>query len=165
MHFRRPKSLLLFQPAKGKGVVGLGAPPSALLLEHGVISLGCMCVPPRKRVGGVGEFVFTFDDFASKVPGLPRSRRARGDFERLLDWLVENNVPPCRPVRGRAQVPCRALVGRDHRVALVTVAGGESRRWGGRKQCPIRVRRGGGQCVARASEGLGAAMHDDAEEG
>lgn len=58
--------------------------------------MGCMCVPPRKRVGGVGEFVFTFDDFASKVPGLPRSRRARGDFERLLDWLVENNVPPCR---------------------------------------------------------------------
>ena len=99
--FRAPKSILLFEPPGGGGGGGLGAPPSPLLMEHGVISLGVMCVPPRWGASGEGEYVWTFADFALRVPRLPRSRRAQNEFEKLLDWLIARGVPPCRPERPR----------------------------------------------------------------
>ena len=87
-HFRTPKSVLLFEPPGRGGGGGLGAPPSTLLMEHGVISLGVTRVPPCWGVSGEGEYVWTFADFALRVPRLPRSRRAQSEFEKLLDWLI-----------------------------------------------------------------------------
>ena len=103
-HFRVPRSMLMFEPPGGGGGGGLGAPPSPLLMEYGVISLGALCVSPRWGSSGDGEYVWTFADFALRVPGLSRSRRAQSEFEKLLDWLIARGMPPCKPERPRTLV-------------------------------------------------------------
>ena len=84
-HFARPRSCLLFEPPDEEGGGGLGAPVSAFLLHHGVLALGHMCCAPAKATRAEGEVYGTFEAFAAGVAGMPKSRRVRGEFERLLD--------------------------------------------------------------------------------
>jgi ribonuclease HI len=106
-HFARPRSCLLFEPPDEDGGGGLGAPVSAFLLHHGVLALGHMCGAPAKATRAEGEVYGTFEAFAADVAGMPKSRRARSEFEKLRAWLVERDVPACKPERTRRFVDPR----------------------------------------------------------
>ena len=83
------------------GEGGLGAPPSALLLGHGMIALGCVCVPPGRGSGMQGAFISSLAEFRSRVPGFPEGRRAERAVLGLVVWLRERGVDPCKPERPR----------------------------------------------------------------
>ena len=100
-HFKRPRSALLFEPPTEKGEGGLGAPPSALLLAHGIISLGCVCAPPVRGSGMQGTFIASLAEFRSRVPGFPEGRRAERAVLGLVEWLRDRGVDPCKPERPR----------------------------------------------------------------
>ena len=106
-HFARPRSCLLFEPPDEDGGGGLGAPVSAFLLHHGVLALGHMCGAPAKATRAEGEVYGTFEAFAADVVGMPKSRRARSEFDKLRAWLVERDVPACKPERTRRFVDPR----------------------------------------------------------
>jgi hypothetical protein len=92
-HFAMPRTILLFEPVESE-LGGLGAPPSATLLEAGILALGQLCQNGLR--GGKCSYTWLpYQDLCKLCPELKLIRRAKAEHAALIQWLSDRGVEPC----------------------------------------------------------------------